>query len=68
LTCGWLVSEILRKLQSQSDFDRKTHIIGLKNCNPKASECYDLMLTQLMCPLHFIKDGDQLQIISKPPL
>ena len=43
--CGWLISEILRKLQLQPDFDKKTQIIGLETCNSKASECYDYMLT-----------------------
>lgn len=60
LTCGWLISEIMRHLMFEDDFNKRTHIIGMKNMNSKASECYDYLLTQLESPLHFIKDGDLL--------
>lgn len=58
LTCGWLISEIMRHLRFEEDFNKHTHIIGMKNLNSKASECYDFLLTQLESSLHFIKDGD----------
>lgn len=41
LNIGWLISETLRKLSMQDDFNRRTQIIGLKNQNYKISECYD---------------------------
>jgi hypothetical protein len=64
LTCGWLISEVLRKLADQEDFNKKTPIIGMKNMGHKVSEVYDYLLTQLESGLNFIKDGDSLQIIS----
>jgi hypothetical protein len=65
LTVGWLISEILRALAKEADFNRRTQIIGFKNTNTKASECYDYLFTQLESNLEFIKDGDSLSIISK---
>ena len=62
---GWLISETLRKLSFQEDFNRKTQIIGLKNTNTKMSECYDQMLTKLESGLNFIKNGDSLAILGK---
>ena len=49
----------------EDEFNKKTHILGLKNMNPKASECYDYLLTVLDSPLSFIKNGDKILIISK---
>ncbi len=54
----------MRKLASEEDFNKKTHIIGMKNMNLKASEVYDILLTNLENPIYFIKDQDKLQIIS----
>ena len=65
LTCGWLISEVLRKLMDEEDFNKKTYITGMKNLNPKTSEVYDYLLTQLESSLAFIKGTDSLQIISK---
>lgn len=65
LTCGWLISEVMRHLLFEDEFNKKTHIIGMKNMNYNTSEVYDYLLTQLESTLHFIKDGDSLQIISK---
>jgi hypothetical protein len=65
LTCGWLLSEVLRRLLSEDDFNKKCSITGMKNLNHKTSEVYDFLLTNLENPLNFIKDGDKLQIISK---
>lgn len=45
LTIGWLISEILRSLAKETDFNRRTQIIGFKNTNTKASECYDYLFT-----------------------
>ena len=58
LTCGWLFSETLRKLMLEGDFNKKTHIVGMKNMNTKVSEVFDYLLTQLDSPLYFIKDKD----------
>lgn len=48
----------MRKLMAEEDFNKKTHIVGMKNLNTKASEVYDFLLTQLDSPLYFIKDKD----------
>ena len=34
--------------------------------NPRASECYDYLLTILESPLTFIKNGDNLSILTHP--
>lgn len=33
LTCGWLISEVMRHLLFEDEFNKKTHIIGMKNMN-----------------------------------
>ena len=60
LTCGWLISEVLRKLMEEENFNKKTYITGLKNFNPKTSEVYDFLLTQMESSLSFIKGADSL--------
>lgn len=42
----------------EGDFNKKTHIVGMKNMNTKVSEVFDYLLTQLDSPLYFIKDKD----------
>jgi hypothetical protein len=44
----------------EENFNKKTYITGLKNFNPKTSEVYDFLLTQLESSLSFIKGADSL--------
>jgi len=66
LTVGWLISEILRTLSKEADFNRRTPIIGFKNTDQKASECYDYLLTMMESSISFIQNGDCLTIVSPP--